>query len=131
MEDPSSSMDRDDPAYRGQSDYTLPLLKLYDPLVLGFAARFVWRCPTIPRSGSRASSFLHGNEGSWGLARGKLAGQVSQAPVEVAQLIDAVRNLVPLVCQNGLQLARDFVATASGAKGRQLGRLGQREIKLP
>lgn len=39
-------MDRDDPAYRGQSDYTRPLLKLYDPLVLGFAARFVWRCPT-------------------------------------------------------------------------------------
>ena len=46
MEDDSSSMDRDDPAYRGQSDYTRPLLKLYDPLVLGFAARFVWRCPT-------------------------------------------------------------------------------------
>jgi SAM-dependent methyltransferase len=39
-------MDRDDPAYRGQSDYTRPLLKLYDPLVLGFAARFVWRCST-------------------------------------------------------------------------------------
>jgi SAM-dependent methyltransferase len=39
-------MDRDDPAYRGQSDYSRPLLKLYDPLVLGFAARFVWRCPT-------------------------------------------------------------------------------------
>ena len=39
-------MDRDDPAYRGQSDYTRPLLKLYDPLVLGLAARFVWRCPT-------------------------------------------------------------------------------------
>ena len=39
MEDHSSSMDRDDPAYRGQSDYTRPLLKLYAPLVLGFAAR--------------------------------------------------------------------------------------------
>jgi SAM-dependent methyltransferase len=39
-------MDRDDPAYRGQSDYTRPLLRLYDPLVLGMAARFVWRCPT-------------------------------------------------------------------------------------
>ena len=46
MEDRSSSMDRDDPAYRGQSDYTRPLLKLYDPLVLGPIARFVWRCPT-------------------------------------------------------------------------------------
>jgi SAM-dependent methyltransferase len=39
-------MDRDDPAYRGQSDYTQALLRLYDPMVLGFAARFVWRCPT-------------------------------------------------------------------------------------
>jgi SAM-dependent methyltransferase len=39
-------MDRDDPAFRGQSDYTRPLLTLYDPLVLGLAARFVWRCPT-------------------------------------------------------------------------------------
>jgi SAM-dependent methyltransferase len=45
MEEGSSSMDRDDPAYRGQSDYTRPLLKLYDPLVLGPIARFVWRCP--------------------------------------------------------------------------------------
>jgi SAM-dependent methyltransferase len=39
-------MERDDPAYRGQSDYTRPLLALYDPLVLGLAARIVWRCPT-------------------------------------------------------------------------------------
>jgi SAM-dependent methyltransferase len=38
-------MDRDDPAYRGQSDYTPLLLKAYDPLVVPFA-RFVWRCPT-------------------------------------------------------------------------------------
>lgn len=39
-------MDRADPAYRGQSDYTPLLLNLYDPLVLGPIARFVWRCPT-------------------------------------------------------------------------------------
>ncbi|HXR26912.1 MAG TPA: class I SAM-dependent methyltransferase [Candidatus Baltobacteraceae bacterium] len=39
-------MDRDDPAYRGQRDYTRPLLVLYDPLVLGPIARVVWRCPT-------------------------------------------------------------------------------------
>lgn len=39
-------MDRDDPAYRGQRDYTRSLLKLYDPLVLGAFARLVWRCPT-------------------------------------------------------------------------------------
>jgi SAM-dependent methyltransferase len=39
-------MQRDDPAYRGQSDYTRPLLRVYDRAVLGFAARYVWRCPT-------------------------------------------------------------------------------------
>ncbi len=39
-------MDRTDPAYPGQRDYARPLLKLYDPLVLGPIARFVWRCPT-------------------------------------------------------------------------------------
>jgi SAM-dependent methyltransferase len=39
-------MNRDDPAYRGQADYSRPLLALYDPIVLGPVARFVWRCPT-------------------------------------------------------------------------------------
>ena len=39
-------MDRDDPAYKGQRDYNRLLLSLYDPLVLGPIARFVWRCPT-------------------------------------------------------------------------------------
>lgn len=39
-------MDRDDPAYRGQSDYTRPLLMVYDRVVLGFVAWFVWHCPT-------------------------------------------------------------------------------------
>ena len=38
-------MDRDDPAFRGQADYSRPLLRLYDPLVLGPIARYVWRCP--------------------------------------------------------------------------------------
>ena len=39
-------MDPDDPAYNGQSDYTPLLLSLYDRVVLGFVAWFVWRCPT-------------------------------------------------------------------------------------
>ncbi len=39
-------MDRDDPAYRGQSDYTRTLLRVYDPMVLGLVAWSVWRCPT-------------------------------------------------------------------------------------
>jgi SAM-dependent methyltransferase len=39
-------MDRDDPAYRGQNDYTPSLLRLYDPIVLGVVAKAVWRCPT-------------------------------------------------------------------------------------
>lgn len=38
-------MDRDDPAWAGQRDYTRALLSLYDPLVVGPIARFVWRCP--------------------------------------------------------------------------------------
>jgi len=38
-------MDRDDPAYRGQADYTGMLLRLYDPLVLGPISRWVWRAP--------------------------------------------------------------------------------------
>jgi SAM-dependent methyltransferase len=39
------SMDRDDPAYRGQSDYSSVMLRLYDPLVLGPISRYVWRAP--------------------------------------------------------------------------------------
>jgi len=39
-------MDRDDPAYRGQADYSRPLLRAYDRVVLGFVAWFLWRCPT-------------------------------------------------------------------------------------
>ena len=39
-------MNPDDPAYRGQAEYTRQLLAIYDPFVLGFMARVVWRCPT-------------------------------------------------------------------------------------
>ena len=39
-------MDRDDPAYGGQSEYTPFFLRAYDPVVLGFFTRVVWRCPT-------------------------------------------------------------------------------------
>ena len=39
-------MERDDPAYGGQSEYTPFFLKIYDPLILGFFTRVVWRCPT-------------------------------------------------------------------------------------
>ena len=59
-------MDRDDPAYRGQSDYTPSVLRMYDPFVLGFAARFVWRCPTsrlrraIPASTSGTATSTSG-----------------------------------------------------------------------
>jgi len=38
-------MDRSDPAWKGQSDYTRLLLNAYDPIVLGPVARFVWHCP--------------------------------------------------------------------------------------
>jgi len=39
-------MDRDDPAYKGQADYSRPVLRLYDSLVLGPIARYVWHCPS-------------------------------------------------------------------------------------
>ena len=38
-------MDRNDPAYRGQSEYSRVMLRLYDPLVLGPIIRYVWRFP--------------------------------------------------------------------------------------
>ena len=41
-------MDRVDPAYKGQSDYTRLLLDLYDPVVIGFVSWFVWHCPVEP-----------------------------------------------------------------------------------
>ena len=41
-------MDRTDPAYKGQADYTPRLLNLYDPIVLGVVAGLVWRVPPEP-----------------------------------------------------------------------------------
>ena len=41
-------MDRSDPAYRGQADYTRLLLTLYDPIVIGVIAPLVWRVPREP-----------------------------------------------------------------------------------
>lgn len=41
-------MDPEDPAYRGQAGYTPWLLTIYDPFVLGFMARAVWRSPIPP-----------------------------------------------------------------------------------
>jgi SAM-dependent methyltransferase len=38
-------MEREDPAYRGQSEYTATFLRVYDAIVLGLFLRFVWRCP--------------------------------------------------------------------------------------
>jgi SAM-dependent methyltransferase len=39
-------VDRDDAAYEGQREYTPLFLKIYDPVILGFFAPVVWRCPT-------------------------------------------------------------------------------------
>lgn len=38
-------MERDDPAYEGQREYTPLFLRIYDPLILGFFTPVVWRCP--------------------------------------------------------------------------------------
>jgi SAM-dependent methyltransferase len=39
-------MDRDDPAFNGQREYTPLFLRIYDPLILGVFAPVLWRCPT-------------------------------------------------------------------------------------
>jgi SAM-dependent methyltransferase len=39
-------MDREDPAYPGQREYSPVFLRIYDPLVLGLFSPLVWRCPT-------------------------------------------------------------------------------------
>ena len=41
-------MDRSDPAYGGQADYTPLLLNLYDPIVIGVLASLLWRVPAEP-----------------------------------------------------------------------------------
>ena len=40
--------DRDDPSFKGQAAYTPLFLKLYDPFVVGFMTRAVWRSPVPP-----------------------------------------------------------------------------------
>jgi SAM-dependent methyltransferase len=46
LEEAQRSMDRDDPAYEGQREYTPLFLSIYDPVILGFLTPVVWRCPT-------------------------------------------------------------------------------------
>lgn len=41
-------MDKNDPSYKGQRGYNPFLLAIYDPFVLGFMARAVWRTPIPP-----------------------------------------------------------------------------------
>ena len=41
-------MDRNDPAYKGQADYSPQLLAVYDRVVIGFVSWFVWRTPMEP-----------------------------------------------------------------------------------
>lgn len=42
----STVLSPDDPTYPGQAHYTRRFLRIYDPLVLGMFARWIWRCPT-------------------------------------------------------------------------------------
>ncbi len=41
-------MDRSDPAYRGQADYSRLLLKLYDPIVVRHLAKILWHAEGAP-----------------------------------------------------------------------------------
>ncbi len=47
----SSQMERDDPAWKGQRDYTPRLLGAYDRIVLGFVAKAVWQLSDAPARG--------------------------------------------------------------------------------
>jgi SAM-dependent methyltransferase len=38
-------LDRNDPAYEGQREYSPLFLRIYDPVILGLLAPVVWRCP--------------------------------------------------------------------------------------
>jgi hypothetical protein len=40
-------VDRSDPAYRGQADYSPLLLVLYDPIAIDVVSWLVWRVPAI------------------------------------------------------------------------------------
>jgi SAM-dependent methyltransferase len=42
---PTRVIKPEDPAFAGQQHYTPGFLKVYDPLVLGFFSRIIWRCP--------------------------------------------------------------------------------------
>ena len=54
-------MDRDDPAYRGQSGYNRWLLKAYDRLIIGRIGPFVWRCPGPPLLGNYERNIRDGH----------------------------------------------------------------------
>ena len=41
-------MDRNDPSYKGQRGYNRFLLAIYDPWVIGFMTRAVWKVPVPP-----------------------------------------------------------------------------------
>jgi len=53
-------MDRNDPSYKGQRGYNRFLLAIYDPWVLGFMTRAVWKGPPArgrPSSAARNQRF--------------------------------------------------------------------------
>ena len=72
MEEGSSSMERDDPAYEGQREYTPLFLKIYDPLVIGSSRRSCggarrlasWR-GTGGTSATGTSTWAPGRATSW------------------------------------------------------------------
>jgi hypothetical protein len=49
-------MDRGDPSYKGQVSYNRFLLAIYDPFVLGFMTRAVWRSDPAGRRALSSAS---------------------------------------------------------------------------
>ena len=100
-------MDRSDPAYRGQSDYTPLLLNLYDPLVLGPIARFVWRCPTS-RLLERYRHHIRSPHLDVGPGTGYFLARAGLPPGSAVTILDPNRN----VLDHAARRLRDLDVTA-------------------
>jgi len=80
-------MDRDDPAYKGQSGYNPFMLAIYDPWVLGFMSRAVWRC-SIPEAVERYRRHLGHRHLDVGPGTGYFIEKAEPAPGTEVTLLD-------------------------------------------
>ena len=77
-------MNPEDPGYQAQKHYTQWFLKIYDPVVLGFFAGAVWRCPA-PRLVEHYNRHI-------GLRHADIGPDVGSVEVEFSGVADALRG---------------------------------------